>query len=62
MMSPRDGDPHESTSLSVALPLSEDASGGLTDIVKVGEGSRTVDERLERFYSATINSRSFDSY
>ena len=62
MLSPRDVDPREYTSLSVALPLSEDASDGLTEIVKVGEGSGTVGERLERFRSATINSRSFDSY
>ena len=62
MLSPRDGDPRESTSLSGGLPLSDDVYGGLTDIVKVGEGSRTVDERSERFHSATINIRSFDSY
>ena len=36
MLSPRDGDPNDSTSLSVALQFSEDASGGLTYIVKVG--------------------------
>ena len=44
------------------MPLSEDASGGLTDIVKVGEESGTVDERSDSFRSATINSGSFDSY
>ena len=62
MLSPRDGDPRESTSISVVLPLSDDASGGLTYIVKVGEGSGTFDERLKRFSSAKINSRLLDKH
>ena len=45
MLSPRYGGPCESTSLSVALTLSNDASGALTDIVKIAEGSGTFDER-----------------
>ena len=62
MLSPSNGDPHESTSLSVELLLSDYVSGGLTKIVKVGAGSGTLNERLEHFRSATINSRSFGSY
>ena len=62
MLSPHNGDPRGYTSLSVALTFSEDASGGLTNIFKVGEGSGTFDERSERFSSATINSRSLDSH
>ena len=62
MMSPHDGDPHDSTSLSVTFMLSEDAYGGLTDIIKVGEGSLTFDKRLKRFSSVTMNSRSLDSH
>ena len=62
MMSPCNGYPCESTSLSVALPMSDDASGSLTDIVKVREGSGTFDGRSERFSSATINSRLLDSH
>ena len=57
VLSVRDDDPLESTSLSVVLPLSEDASGGLTAIVKVGKGSGSFDESSEHFSSATINSR-----
>ena len=62
MLSPCNGDPCDSTSLSVALTLSEDASGGLTDIVNVGEGSGTFNGRSERFSSVKINSRALDSY
>ena len=62
MLSPRDGDPHESTSLSVALKLYDDASGILTNIVKVDEGSGTFGKCSERFSSATMNSRSLDSH
>ena len=62
MLSPRNGDPRESTSLSVALPLSDNESGGLAGIVKVGEGSGTVNKHSEHLRSATINSRYFDSY
>ena len=59
MLSPRDGGPRESTLLSVALPLSEEVSGDLTHISKVGEGSGTVDKHLERFRSSKINSGYF---
>ena len=62
LLSPSDGDSCESTSISVALPFSEDASDGLTNIIKVGEGYGAFDERSERFSSTTINSRSLDSY
>ena len=54
MLSPSDGYPCESTSLLVTLQLYANASGGLTNIVKVGEGSGTFDECPERFSSATI--------
>ena len=54
MLSPRDGDPHDYTSISVALPFYDNASGGLTDIINVGEGSGTFGERSECFSSATI--------
>ena len=62
MLSHRDGDPLDYTSLSVVLPLSDDASGSLADIVKVGEGSGTFDKYPERFSSVTINSRLLDSH
>ena len=62
MLPPRDGDPRESNLLSEALTLFDNASGSLTDISKVFGGSGTVDKRLERFSSATINSRSFGRY
>ena len=62
MLSPRNGDPRESTSLLVSLSLSEDAPGSLTNIVKVGKGSGTFDKRSDRFSSAAINSRSLDSH
>ena len=62
MLSPCDGDPCKSTPLSAALSLSDDTSGGLTDIVNVGEGSSTFDEHWEHFSSATINSRFLDSH
>ena len=61
MLSPQGRDPCKSTSLSVELPLSEDASSGLTYIVKVEEGSEISDERPEHFSGATINSRLLDS-
>ena len=62
MLSPRYGDPRYSTSLSVVPPLSDDASEGLTNIVKVGEGSGTSDKRLGRFSGVTIDSRSLDRH
>ena len=62
ILSPFYGDPRDSTSISVSISLSEDTSGGLTEIVKVGEYSGTVDKHSERFRSATINSGFFDSY
>ena len=62
MLSPRDGDPHDPTSISVALSLSDDASGGLTHIIKVGEGSGTFDEHSECPSSTTVNSRSLGSH
>ena len=62
MLSPRNGDPIESNYRSVALPFSYNASGVLTDIAAVGEGSGTVNKPSERFSSATINSGLFDSY
>ena len=57
MMSPRDGDPCKSTYISLTLKLSEDASGSLTDIIKVGVGSGTFDKHSEQFSSVTINSK-----
>ena len=62
MLQPHYGDPRDSTSISVSMPLSEDTSSGLTEIVKVAEESGTVDKHSERFRSATINSGFFDSY
>ena len=62
MLSPRNGDPHGFTSLSVALSLYYDAYGSLINIFKVGEGSRTFDKRPERFSSATINIGSLESH
>ena len=62
VLSPLDGDPRDSTSLRVALSLSDNAFGSLNGIVKVGEGSGTFDKNVERFSSATINSRSLDSH
>ena len=62
MLSPQDGDPCDLTSLSEALTLSDDASDGLTNIVKVREGYGTFGERSESFSSATINSRSLYSH
>ena len=57
MLLPRDGDPRESTSLSVALLFSDNAYVCLAYIVKVGEGFGTFDKRSKRFNNATINSR-----
>ena len=48
MLSPRNGDPCEFNSLSVALPFSEDASGSLANIVNVGKGSRTFKKCSEQ--------------
>ena len=62
VLSPQDGNPFDYTSSSVALLLSDNASVGLTKIVKVGEGSGTFNERSERLGSATINSRPLDSH
>ena len=62
MLSPRYGGPRYSTSLAVVPPLSDDASGGLTNILKVGEGSGTSDKRLGRFSGVTINNRSLDRH
>ena len=62
MLLPRDSGPRESTALSVALTLSDDASGGLADIVKVREGYGTFNERSERFSSTNINSSFLDSH
>ena len=62
MLSHRDGDTCEFTSLSVALPFPDDASGSLAGIIKVGEGYGTFDKYSERFSSATIKNRSLDSY
>ena len=63
MLSPRDGNPREPTALSVVLPLSDDSSDGLTDLIKgVVEGSGNFDKRSENFISATINSRWLDSH
>ena len=61
MLSPHNGHPPESTSLSVSLTFSHDASGSLTNIVKVREGSGTFDKHSERFSSTTINKTLSDS-
>ena len=45
ILSPHDDDPCESTSLSVALLLSYDASVILTKFFKGSKGSGTFDER-----------------
>ena len=60
ILSPRNGDPLGSNSISVVLTFSDDVYGGLTNIVKVSKGYGTFDERLECFSSATINSRLLD--
>ena len=62
MLSPCDGDLCDYTSLSVVLPLSEDASGNLIDTFKAGEGSGTSDKRSDYFSSAKINNRYLDSH
>ena len=62
MLPTRDGDTRESTSLSVELPLSDNVSGNLTDIIKIGKGSGTFNKCSERFSSATIKNRSLASH
>ena len=60
ILSPRYGDPRDSTSLSLALTFSYDDYENLADIVKVGEGYGTFNECSDCFSSATINSTLLD--